>query len=192
MARVVVMTDVPAIVATGLGSVLRDRGITVSDQGVSPDPYVEVVRCSRRTGEGWARLREQTDPRRVGCVALLDEFDLESCYRAYQSGSAVVHFDSPPDIAADVVAARLKGDILAPAGIVAAGMGAPPDELLPSERMVLLEVARGKTLAQVSEAVNYSERHVRRLLRSVLVKAGTDDRAEALEFFASQLEPDAA
>ena len=82
--------------------------------------------------------------------------------------------------------------LLLVAAKVAAGMGAPPAQLLPSERLILLEIAVGKTLAQVSEAVNYSERHVRRLLRSVLVKASTADRAEALEFFASQLDSDAA
>lgn len=168
---------------------LEERGFSVLTEPElgSTTTYVEVIQCQGTDVAGWVKLKKNNDLNRIGYVAIIDQPDLELYRRAYHLGAAVILDDTDPAIAADIIAARSMGEIRIPAGLLAALLGQDRRQLTAAERIVFLQLLDGRTLAQVADATHYSERHVRRILSTVLAKAGTRSRSEAADFFSSEL-----
>ena len=158
---------------------------------MGPDvPYVEVIHCPDDRPETWLPLRSGNDLNRIGFVVLVDSLTEDNARRALSRGAVPVLVDSDPAHVADVIARWHAGHICVPAGLLAGFVGTPTDSLSDAERGVLRLVAAGETLEQVAARLHYSDRHVRRILQAVLVKAGTTSRAVAAEVFEAEIAAD--
>lgn len=184
-----VVLNTSRLLSAALAPVLEKRGLSVltSPENGSDLVYVEVVQCGGGALDGWTRLKRNDDLNRVGYVAIIDQVDLETYRRAYHLGAAVVLDDVDPDAAADIILARLAGEIRVPAGLLSTLLGNDRRALSELERVVMSQLADGRTVAEVAEAQCYSDRHVRRILNTILAKAGTRNRQEAFEFFREEL-----
>lgn len=184
-----VVLNVNRMLTAALAPELEKRGFSVltNPELGSVTTYVEVIQCHGSDVAGWVQLKKNDDLNRVGYVAILGQPDLELYRRAYHLGAAVILDDTDPSIAADIIVARAMGEIRIPAGLLAALLGQDRRQLTAAERLVFRQLLDGRTLAQVAENTHYSERHVRRILSTVLAKAGTRSRTEAADFFSGEL-----
>lgn len=168
----------------------RHRFDVLAAPQLNPDvPYVEVVHCPDDRPEGWSVLRSGNDLNRIGYVALVDQMTVDHVRRAVARRAAPVLLDSDPADVAAVVVQRYHGMIGAPADVLSALVRDANDTLTGPERAVLRLAGSGLTVERMAEHLHFSDRHVRRLLHSVLAKAGTTSRAAAMEYFQDQLDP---
>lgn len=187
----VAIRKLPSMVAESIARELVSRGVEVDDPDCPDTPFVELVGV---LGSSWDDLPftkgDSAPPNRIGTVVVTDQHDLNLYRRAYQARAAVAHLDLSASAAADVIQARIRGEILVPAGILEVlAQSDSAKSLSPGERLVLQHIGRGLTVGATAEATFYSERHVRRLLQAAMAKAGTNDRREAIAYFHSELDP---
>lgn len=148
---------------------------------------MEVFQWDTKDYEAIAHLRTNSPTNRIGCVAIVNHADLDTYRRALHYGAAVIDDQTDPATAGEIVSARLSGDIRVPAGLLGALVSGTAAKLTERERHVLREVADGRSVAEVASATCYSERHIRRVLSSVITKAGASSRAEAAAYFREEL-----
>lgn len=118
-------------------------------------------------------------------VAVLQHLTLPSYGRALALGAAVVHRGAPATVFLDVIQGAQRSEVLIPttvAQFIAAGPSTEPRAYLASRECdVLRMLADGSTLVQVAAALHYSERTVRRWVRGLHLRFGTQTRAGLLE-----------
>jgi DNA-binding CsgD family transcriptional regulator len=91
----------------------------------------------------------------------------------------------PPALAAAIRAVHAGHVLLNPgvAALLAAGDATPPvGRLTPRERVVLAEVARGRSNREIARSLALSEKTVKTHVSSVLAKLGVQDRTQAALF----------
>lgn len=177
------------IVASALAPHLERLGLRVISEPTpeSGAAYVEVFQWDPKDYEAIVQVRTDPPPNRIGCVAIVDQADLDTYRKAFHYGAAVIDDTTDPATASEIVSARLSGDIRVPAGLLGALVGGTTVKLTQRERYVLSEIDGGRTVAQIASATCYSERHVRRVLSSIMAKSGASSRAEAAEYFREEL-----
>lgn len=180
----IIFSDTPRFVAESLSAEIERRGRRVS---IDTDPpidtaYVHVVGLFGSDMTAWSVVADQSRPNRVGTVIVTDQHSVGIYRRGYRQGAAIAHVEAGPVPIVDMIIARSRGEILAPARLLAACVD-DDVSLSPGEQLVLEHIAVGSTVAHTAEETFYSERHVRRLLQSILAKAGTSDRVEAVKYF---------
>lgn len=158
--------DVPGMVRV---AVLASLG---NHEDVADDTHVELVGC--HDPDGWARV-ENGPSGRTGAVALVDELLPYMVYRALVLGEGVASSRWEPELVVTVLRQRALGMLSVPDGPTRLAMQRLPVPLTGSEVGVLPHLAAGLSPAEVSARTHFSERHVRRLRRSIIAKAGTDD-----------------
>lgn len=189
MVRGMVVLSVSNLIAAALAPALERRHLEIL---VAPEDnpgvrYVEVVQCLEPSSPGWSRLRSAGDLNRVGTVAIVQSLRPEILRQVYSRGAAAISVDEDPAKAADVIAARLAGDVTVPAGLLRDLIAHSRDRLTPAELAIFSRVLGGETIERVAEDLHYSDRHVRRVLQGILAKAGTDSRDVAADYFAEDL-----
>lgn len=85
----------------------------------------------------------------------------------------------------DVARAALRGDVLLPAVVVRSMLSgesrpAGPSDLGPVTTAVLNELAAGKSIKEIADALNYSERTVQRRIRNLCVILGAITPTQAV------------
>lgn len=179
----VVFLNVTPMVSTVLTEHVEILGL----QAVSSRPvgtrYVEVIQFGSEAVDAWGQLAHGGSANRLGCVAIMHAPTLNDYSRAFRHRAAVVLVDAEAALVAEVVAARLFGEIRVPVGVLSALLGERSDVLTEIESRILRKVVGGQSIPEVADVEHYSERHVRRILAAVAAKAGTADRRKAAEFF---------
>lgn len=186
---VVVSDGVPVEVVDGLVGEFGSRSIPLR---ILPDvprevAYTRLVGVFADSERSTPLFHTAAADHLVGTVLITDSRQIDTYRRAFMNGASIVHVQSGSSILADVLLARVRGELLAPGDLIAACFGAYRARLTPSEHLVLTQIAEGRTAAEIAERTYFSDRHVRRLLHSILVKAETDDRLEAVAYFRSEL-----
>jgi DNA-binding NarL/FixJ family response regulator len=127
-------------------------------------------------------LREQGSPARVLVItSFTDPAAVLPAVRAGAAGYVYKDID-PPALAAAIRAVHAGHVLLNPdvAALLAAGDATPPvGRLTPRERVVLAEVARGRSNREIARSLVLSEKTVKTHVSSVLAKLGVQDRTQA-------------
>ena len=161
-----------------------------------PDVVLMDIRMPEMDGlTATLRLLEEADwPLKI---IILTTFDPdEYVYQALQGGaSGFLLKDIPPEELAPAIRTVAEGGALLDPTITRrligrfaqllaadASMSARLDELTAREREVLVELARGSTNAEISEALFIGAATVKSHVSSVLTKLGLRDRAQAVVF----------
>jgi len=201
----VIVADDQAIARHGLRMILEsDEEIEVVGEAVdgldaigqverrAPDIVVMDIRMPRMDGlEATRRLRDADVD-----VIVITTFDLdEYVVEALRAGAAgFLLKDSPADLVIDAVHAVARGDALISPEItrrlLARFVAAAParagdprlDELTPRERDVLLEIAAGRSNADIAERLHLEESTVKGHVRRMLAKLDLDSRVQAVVF----------
>jgi DNA-binding NarL/FixJ family response regulator len=152
-------------------------------------PGVDGIEATRRIGD----LGLDPAPR----VLILTTFDLDDyVFAALQAGaSGFLLKDTPPDELVRAVGVVAAGDALLSPSItrrlieefaVRTPSGPPPSKALEllteRERDVLLQVARGRSNAEIAQELYVSETTVKTHVSSILSKLGLRDRVQAVVF----------
>jgi len=202
----IVVADDQALVRAGFRSILDRQGdlevVGEAGDGVEavevcratrPDVVLMDVRMPRADGlEATRRLMADRDPPRV---LILTTFDLdEYVYAALKVGaSGFLLKDASPERLVDGVRAVASGDsLLAPSvtkRVIETYVSAPPPSagtpaalaaLTDREREVLVEIAAGRSNAEIAAALHLSEATVKTHVTRVLTKLGLRDRVQAV------------
>jgi DNA-binding NarL/FixJ family response regulator len=184
----VVLANLSGLVISTLTDGSRGRSWVVKclDDLSKDEPYPHAIGVEDRHDDGWTLLDAGISAQRVGVVIVTSSYEIGWYRRAYAAGAAVAHLDSPLDVIVDVMMARARGEVLCPAALLTSVVSSRT-QLLPSERAVLRCIAAGHSVVEAANRTCYSERHVRRLLHSILVKAGTSDRTKAVARFQAEV-----
>ncbi len=142
---------------------------------------VALVWCD--TARDWDVLTEVL-PRPA--VAVLPSFDLDGFIRALRAGAGVAHIATSSELVVAAAAAVVQGEVLLPIVLAQrlAAQSATSDEthaFTEIERALIGALAQGKTIAEIVEAVHYSDRTVRRRLQGLYLKLDVHSRGEAIE-----------
>ncbi len=182
----VVLSGIPAALGEGLAAELDKRGL-VAVAGTD-QPHVDLIGLLGPNRKAWDRV-DAPAGERIGVTVLTDVYEIATYRRLYLLGASVAHVDSSLASIVDVIAATARGEIVVPAGILAACLSRTSPSLTDGERSVLWHLRSGRSIGETAEHTFYSDRHVRRLLQSALTKAGTSDRHEAIAAFETELGP---
>lgn len=165
----------------GLRAELLARGIEMVDAPDATDlPFVEFFNAEAAEFS-WEAATTSAVSSRIGIVVESDVYTLAFLRVALRHGASVVHSSSRPQAAADVLVARSNGELLIPVGVASALVEEREQmSLLPSEAAVLELWTEKRTVAAVANASHYSERHVRRIVQSLQLKAGSSDMEEVV------------
>ncbi len=181
----VVAEAVPKSILVGLDRELtqRRRAARIEPAAPQDEPYVRLRGLFSEQDPSFLAMSQCGETTLLGTVILTDSRRLDTYRKAFTYGVSVVHVDSGPTILADVIIARSRGELLASADLVASCFGAYRATLSPGESLIVPLLAEDRTTAQIADQLHFSERHVRRLIHSILVKAETNDRREAAAIF---------
>lgn len=118
-------------------------------------------------------------------LALLPEISHGVVRDAVQAGaSSVAGWDTSSEQLLALLTAGLESRSIVPTPVLqelaTTNNGANPGELDPEQLEWLRSLATGMTVSQLAENINYSEREVYRLLRSLYERLGVCNRTEAL------------
>lgn len=173
----------PSFVGDALRSMLGAHGFTVAESVPSSPPdrllTVAVILCTDTSG--WEMFDEIGDGGVGAVVVVIDRLDPKRYARAFARGAGVVHLDSPEETIVDVIRARMRGEILAPVGCVAALLDVRSDGFTEAERALLDALVRGDSVQQMAADIGYSERTVRRRLQSLYFRLNVQNRLQAVE-----------
>jgi len=159
---------------------LDGRGVSLATGPPPCGPYVTYVNADEPEFK-WTPGNAESVPRRIGMIVSSSLYSMSFIRLALEHGASVVHTSMRSAAVADVIVARSNGELLIPIGVASAlANGIGPTRLLPGEVVVLRLLAEHRTVAAVASAAHYSERHVRRILQSLHLKAGTSDREEMM------------
>jgi DNA-binding NarL/FixJ family response regulator len=202
----VVVADDQAIARHGLRMILESaEGIEVVGEAVdgldavgqverrAPDVVVMDIRMPRMDGlEATRRLRAVADVEVIVITTFdLDEYVIEAL-RAGAAGFLVK--DSPPERIIDAVHAVARGDALISPEVtrrlldrfVSASPARAGDprlaELTPREHDVLLEIAAGRSNAEIAARLHLEESTVKGHVRRMLAKLDLSSRVQAVVF----------
>lgn len=202
----VVVADDQAISRQGLRMILESAGdVEVVGEAVDgldalgqverrrPDVVLMDIRMPRMDGlEATRRLRDRDDVEVIVITTFdLDEYVIEAL-RAGAVGFLVK--DSPPERIIDAVHAVARGDALISPEVTRrlltqfvsnapARAGDPRlAELTPREHDVLLEIAAGRSNAEIAAQLHLEESTVKGHVRRVLAKLGLASRVQAVIF----------
>jgi DNA-binding NarL/FixJ family response regulator len=125
--------------------------------------------------------------RHVPVVAVVAELTVASFAEAVRAGAMVaIDDDEPVESFATVIDTALQGRSAVPETVVramASRIPSVPDAsrwVTPDEADWLRELARSKTVADLADAVGYSEREMFRTLRDTYARIGVRNRTEAI------------
>jgi DNA-binding NarL/FixJ family response regulator len=201
--RVVVVDD-QALMRTGFRMILESADIDVVGEAANGRDAVDLVAAAKpdvalmdiRMPEldGVEATRRITDSGTNTRVLIVTTFDLdEYVYSALRAGAAgFLLKDAPPEKLIEAVNVVAAGEALLSPSITrrlieefAAGSPAstPPaglDDLTERETEVLQEMARGRSNAEIAEALFVGETTVKTHVGRVLMKLGVRDRVQAV------------
>ncbi|MGW3890425.1 DNA-binding response regulator [Micromonospora chokoriensis] len=146
-----------------------------------------VVLLTLGSDQDWQLLGRLHERTQTAVVALFDEVDAVTAARALRAGARSV---LPRQVTAAAlcrtVEATLDGQAVLPsntATVLAAGEATgEPGEAMPSEeqRIWLLRLANGTTVARLAVEAGYSERAMYRLLQALYEQMGVEGRMQAI------------
>ncbi|RKT56750.1 DNA-binding NarL/FixJ family response regulator [Saccharothrix australiensis] len=196
--RVVVQATDP-LTAAGLAGSLDERAeIEVLPRTRAADADVFVVATDRTGSDTVALLRaadaEHQRPRvlvtgavdPVGLLAMVESGVVVVLYRAATTGDVLARAvrDAaagrgalPPDLLGTMLqqVRTLQREVLAPHGLSSSG-------LTPREVDVLRLLADGHDTAEIAERLRYSERTVKNVIHTMLIRLGLGNRAHAVAY----------
>lgn len=187
----------------GLGAEFVDRGfefereLDTSDTGMiqswcaeaSPEDR-RVILLPHRPADVVPPGRTRAGLLRVALMHCLDPYEWFAVIAAGFDG--VVDWKARPTRICDVVLAAAGGDVLLPVDLcrrlaTIAGQGRPGiPELSPSERAWMLQLAEGRSVAQVAREHHVSVRTLHRRLGSVYRRLGVENKEQAIRSLAAR------
>lgn len=123
----------------------------------------------------------------IPLVTVFEEISVDEYAAAIKAGAtAAMGEDEPADVFVVTVQAALRGLAVVPSAVVQAMAVRVPDRpdpsvwTTPAEAGWLIELAAGKTVAEVAGGAGYSEREMFRLLQTLYARIGVTSRTEAI------------
>ncbi len=125
----------------------------------------------------------------IPTVVVISEFDLGQVSRALALGAGVVLMDTPTCFMVDVIQAAVAGEVLLPLAVAQSLVTSVKPTHKDLSDVVLegveLQIASGllagRSINQIANELNYSDRTIRRKLQRMYLKLGVTDRQSAIE-----------
>lgn len=187
----VAITGTQPVYRHGLAAVLEGAGFVVAEpddvlawSASRRDPAVIAMAEGAEDLERVAALREASDG--LVLVILLCQDDPQAYQSALSAGAdAAVHRDAALEEILSVFQAALSDQTLLPTAIAReladdGVTGDAPLEVSDEERELLRALASGDTVAQIGDALGFSDRETYRRLRRLYAGLGVTNRSEAL------------
>lgn len=148
-------------------------GVSAVMVGVSPSSSVENL------------ARTRSEHPELPLIALLEEPTPSEWRRVFLAGAnSAIDLDSEPAAIVDAIRFSLRGYVLVRyptmARLIADSEPTSASPLDQQEATTLRLLASGISISRIAQDLNYSERHLRRILRGIYAKLGTTSKSAAL------------